>query len=62
MGVRADVLPADTDVHHILIEEWGKMEEARGTLFVSMPSLWVWALGLVVLVVVVVWWWWRWWL
>ncbi|GBF98578.1 carotene isomerase [Raphidocelis subcapitata] len=39
MGVRADALPADTDVHHILIEDWARMEEARGTLFVSMPSL-----------------------
>ena len=39
MGVKADVLPEDTDVHHILLEEWGKMEEPRGTLFVSMPTL-----------------------
>lgn len=39
MGVRADVIPPDTDVHHILIEEWDKMEQPRGTLFVSMPTL-----------------------
>jgi len=39
MGVKADVLPEETDVHHILLEEWGKMEEPRGTLFVSMPTL-----------------------
>jgi phytoene dehydrogenase-like protein len=39
MGVRADALPADTDVHHIIIEDWAKMEEARGTLFISMPTL-----------------------
>lgn len=39
MGVRADVLPPGTDVHHIIIEDWARMEEARGTLFVSMPSL-----------------------
>jgi prolycopene isomerase len=39
MGVKADVLPPDTDVHHILVETWEQMENARGTLFVSMPSL-----------------------
>eukprot|EP00878_Enallax_costatus_P016763 GHUV01017592.1.p1 GENE.GHUV01017592.1~~GHUV01017592.1.p1 ORF type:complete len:376 (+),score=69.89 GHUV01017592.1:491-1618(+) len=39
MGVRADVLPEDTDIHHILLESWEKMEQPRGTLFVSMPSL-----------------------
>jgi prolycopene isomerase len=39
LGVKADVLPADTDVHHIIIEDWAKMEEARGTLFMSMPTL-----------------------
>jgi prolycopene isomerase len=39
MGVKADVLPDDTDVHHILLEEWEKMEAPRGTLFVSMPTL-----------------------
>jgi hypothetical protein len=30
---------ADTDVHHILIEAWDSMEKARGTLFVSIPTL-----------------------
>lgn len=39
MGVKADVLPPDTDVHHILVETWEQMEQPRGTLFVSMPSL-----------------------
>jgi prolycopene isomerase len=39
MGVRADVLPPGTDVHHILIEDWGRMEEARHTLFVSIPTM-----------------------
>eukprot|EP00798_Chlamydomonas_sp_ICE-L_P018623 gene18623-25138_t len=39
MGVDASVIPKDTDVHHIILEEWSKMEEAYGTLFISMPSL-----------------------
>jgi prolycopene isomerase len=39
MGVRADALPPGTDVHHIVIEDWQKMEAARGTLFVSIPTL-----------------------
>ena len=39
LGVKAEVLPEGTDCHHIILEEWGKLEEARGTLFVSMPSL-----------------------
>lgn len=30
---------AGTECHHIIVEEWEKMEEARGTLFVSIPSL-----------------------
>jgi prolycopene isomerase len=39
MGVKADVIPPDTDVHHIVIEDWKTMEDPRGTLFVSMPTL-----------------------
>ncbi len=39
LGVRADVLPPDTDCHHILLEDWAKMESAHGTLFISIPTL-----------------------
>lgn len=39
MGVRADVLPPGTDCHHIVLEDWAMMEQPRGTLFVSIPSL-----------------------
>ncbi len=39
MGVRADALPAGTEVHHIIVEDWARMEEPFGTLFVSMPTL-----------------------
>lgn len=28
-----------TECHHILLEDWNKMEDARGTLFVSIPTL-----------------------
>ncbi|CAD7702747.1 unnamed protein product [Ostreobium quekettii] len=39
MGVQEDILPPSTDCHHIVLEDWTKMEEPRGTLFVSIPSL-----------------------
>ena len=39
LGVRADALPPGTECHHIICEDWGKMEDALGTLFVSIPSL-----------------------
>jgi len=39
VGVRAEAVPAGADVHHIVIEDWAKMEDPRGTLFVSVPTL-----------------------
>ncbi|MDC0831825.1 Carotenoid cis-trans isomerase [Geitlerinema sp. FC II] len=39
MGVEADTLPPGTDCHHIVVEDWAKMEDAEGTLFVSIPTL-----------------------
>ncbi|GAQ80118.1 carotenoid isomerase [Klebsormidium nitens] len=39
MGVRADALPDDSDVHHMVLEDWSKMEESYGTIFVSMPTM-----------------------
>ncbi|WP_448598510.1 carotenoid isomerase [Thermoleptolyngbya sp.] len=39
LGVRADVLPPGTECHHILLEDWSRMEAARGTIFVSIPTL-----------------------
>lgn len=32
-------LSADTECHHIVVEDWDKMEDPGGCLFVSMPSL-----------------------
>ncbi|WP_293021875.1 carotenoid isomerase [Moorena sp. SIO3I8] len=39
LGVKADVLPPGTECHHIVLEDWGKMEDAEGTIFVSIPTL-----------------------
>lgn len=39
MGVRADVLPEGTQCHHIIMEDWARMEDPLGTLFVSIPTL-----------------------
>lgn len=38
-GVKESVLPAGTDCHHILLEDWKKMEESEGTIFVSIPTI-----------------------
>ncbi|MEH2455452.1 carotenoid isomerase [Nostoc sp.] len=39
IGVRESVLPAGTECHHILLEDWEKMTAAEGTVFVSIPTL-----------------------
>jgi len=39
MGVDAGVLPPGTECHHIVVDDWASMEAARGTLFVSIPTL-----------------------
>ncbi|MBD1936788.1 carotenoid isomerase [Microcoleus sp. FACHB-68] len=39
LGVEASVLPADTDCHHIVLEDWERMEDPEGTIFVSIPTL-----------------------
>ncbi len=39
LGVTADVLPAGTECHHVLLEDWTQMEEPEGTIFVSIPTL-----------------------
>jgi prolycopene isomerase len=37
--VAAEVLPTGTECHHILLEDWQCMEDAEGTIFVSIPTL-----------------------
>ncbi|MFB2838257.1 carotenoid isomerase [Floridanema evergladense] len=39
LGVEADVLPFGTECHHIVLEDWQKMELPEGTIFVSIPTL-----------------------
>ena len=39
LGVKAEVLPPGTECHHIFLEDWQKMEDEQGTIFVSIPTL-----------------------
>lgn len=39
LGVVEDVLPLGTECHHIVLEDWQKMELPEGTIFVSIPTL-----------------------
>jgi len=39
LGVRGDLIPEGTHVHHLLLERWEDLEAEQGTVFVSMPSL-----------------------
>jgi len=39
LGVKEDVIGPGTECHHILLEDWSKMEEEQGTIFVSLPTL-----------------------
>ncbi|OMO95042.1 Carotene isomerase [Corchorus capsularis] len=40
MGVKADVLPPDTDCHHFVLEDdWKRLEEPYGSIFLSIPTV-----------------------
>lgn len=39
LGVKAAVLPEGTECHHVLLDEWSRMEASQGTIFVSIPTL-----------------------
>ncbi|MGK7933236.1 MAG: carotenoid isomerase [Microcystaceae cyanobacterium] len=39
LGVKADLLPQNSECHHILLEDWQTMETEQGTIFVSIPTL-----------------------
>lgn len=39
LGVKAEALPPGTECHHILLEDWSRMEDPEGTIFVSIPTL-----------------------
>ncbi|XP_009797222.1 prolycopene isomerase, chloroplastic isoform X1 [Nicotiana tabacum] len=40
MGVKADVLPPDTDCHHFTLEDnWTNLEKPYGSIFLSIPTV-----------------------
>ncbi|PRQ18968.1 putative prolycopene isomerase [Rosa chinensis] len=40
MGVKSEALPPDTDCHHFVLEDdWTRLEEPYGSLFVSIPTV-----------------------
>ncbi|KAJ6864648.1 prolycopene isomerase [Populus alba x Populus x berolinensis] len=40
MGVKAEVLPPDTDCHHFVLEDdWARLEEPYGSIFLSIPTV-----------------------
>ncbi|XP_060177132.1 prolycopene isomerase, chloroplastic [Lycium barbarum] len=40
MGVKADVLPPDTDCHHFILEDnWTNLEKPYGSIFLSIPTV-----------------------
>lgn len=39
LGVNAELLPPGTECHHILLDDWARLEAAEGTIFVSIPTL-----------------------
>ncbi|KAG9445233.1 hypothetical protein H6P81_016573 [Aristolochia fimbriata] len=40
MGVKEDVLPPDTDCHHFILEDdWTRLEEPYGSIFLSIPTV-----------------------
>nr|BAI47575.1 carotenoid isomerase [Ipomoea sp. Kenyan] len=39
MGVKAEVLPPDTDCHHFILEDdWANLEKPYGSIFLSIPT------------------------
>ncbi|XP_047311355.1 prolycopene isomerase, chloroplastic [Impatiens glandulifera] len=40
LGVKADVLPPDTDCHHFVLEDdWDNLEKPYGSIFLSIPTV-----------------------
>ncbi|XP_039113861.1 prolycopene isomerase 1, chloroplastic isoform X1 [Dioscorea cayenensis subsp. rotundata] len=40
MGVKASVLPPDTDCHHFILEDdWNRLEKPYGSIFLSIPTV-----------------------
>ena len=39
LGVDQKVIKADFNCHHIIVEEWEKLEDEKGVIFISIPTL-----------------------
>nr|AMJ39477.1 carotene isomerase 1a [Bixa orellana] len=40
MGVKAEVLPHDTDCHHFILEDhWERLDKSYGSIFLSIPTV-----------------------
>ncbi|BAT92685.1 hypothetical protein VIGAN_07148900 [Vigna angularis var. angularis] len=40
MGVKAEILPPDTDCHHFVLESnWSELEDSYGSIFLSIPTV-----------------------
>ncbi len=39
LGVSKDIIPSDSHCHHLLLDNWKKMEKEQGVVFISIPTL-----------------------
>lgn len=39
LGIEADAIPDELDCHHIILNDWERIAESGGTVFVSIPTL-----------------------
>jgi prolycopene isomerase len=39
LGVEASLIPPDFHCHHLLLEDWSRLEDEQGVIFVSIPTL-----------------------
>ncbi len=39
LGVKSSVIPSDSHCHHIILNDWNRMESEQGVVFVSIPTI-----------------------
>ena len=39
LGVNQEVIKGDLNCHHIIVEDWKKLEDEKGVIFISIPTL-----------------------
>jgi prolycopene isomerase len=39
LGVKREVLAQEVDMHHVVLEDWQRLTEEQGTIFVSIPTI-----------------------